>query len=147
MSPSYRPSHLGICVTDLARSLRFWCDGLGFERAECYELDSDQVPGMDQALEVDERVVVTSQFVRTPSLAIELLAYTTPPPSGRPSHSRGLVGLTHLSFHVDDLDAAVAHLVACGGTVIERTRQSVGVELVFLADPDGVRVELLQGIG
>jgi catechol 2,3-dioxygenase-like lactoylglutathione lyase family enzyme len=25
-------SHLGLCVSDLERSLRFHCDGLGFER-------------------------------------------------------------------------------------------------------------------
>jgi len=25
------PHHVGICVTDLEKSLRFWCDGMGFE--------------------------------------------------------------------------------------------------------------------
>jgi catechol 2,3-dioxygenase-like lactoylglutathione lyase family enzyme len=23
--------HIGLCVSDLDRALRFWCDGLGFE--------------------------------------------------------------------------------------------------------------------
>lgn len=144
MAPQYRPSHVGICVADLDRSLRFYCDGLGFRAEERFELDSDQVPGLDLALEIGERTVVTSQFVRAEGLAIELLAYTTPSPGGSPSASRRLLGLTHLSLYVDDLEAAIAHLVACGGTVLEETRQSPGIDLVFLADPDGVRVELMQ---
>ena len=37
----YRPSHVGLCVRDLDRSLRFFCDGLGFDKAEGFELDSD----------------------------------------------------------------------------------------------------------
>ena len=44
---------------------------------------------------------------------------------------------------VDDLDAATKHLVDCGATVIEETRASPGIDLLFLADPDGVRVELM----
>jgi catechol 2,3-dioxygenase-like lactoylglutathione lyase family enzyme len=144
MAPQYRPSHIGICVADLDRSLRFYCDGLGFRAEERFELDSDQVPGLDLALEIGERTVVTSQFVRAEGLAIELLAYTTPSPTGSPSASRRLLGLTHLSLYVDDLEAAITHLVACGGTLLEETRQSPGIDLVFLADPDGVRVELMQ---
>ena len=38
----------------------------------------------------------------------------------------------------------MARVVAAGGTVLEATRASVGIELVFLTDPDGNRVELLQ---
>lgn len=139
-----RTSHLGLCVTDLDRSLRFWCDGLGFERAERYDLDSEVMAGLDRALEVGERTQVTSQFIRSGSLAIELLAYRAPAVSGRPSSSRATIGFTHLAFHVDDLAAAVARLEACGGTVVEGTAQHLGIEVVFVADPDGVRVELLQ---
>ena len=31
-------SHLGICVSDLDRSLRFSCDALGFEKAESHAI-------------------------------------------------------------------------------------------------------------
>ena len=41
---TYLPSHIGICVSDLDRSLRFYCEGLGFEVAERYELDSETPP-------------------------------------------------------------------------------------------------------
>lgn len=124
--------------------MRFWCEGLGFEAGERYDLDSETMVGLDQALEVGERTRVTSQFVRSGALTIELLAFASPSASGRPSSSRGTVGFTHLAFHVDDLAAAVERLVECGGTVVPGTSQHLGIEVVFVADPDGVRVELLQ---
>ena len=63
--------------------------------------------------------------------------------------SRNQVGFTHFAVYVDDMDAEIARLVECGGTVIEKTRTKMGegeesVELVFIADPDGVRVELMK---
>ncbi len=142
--PEYRPSHFGLCVADLDRSLRFYTEGLGFEAAERYELDSKEAVGLDLALEVEGHVQVVSQFIRLGGMAIELLGYTSPTPHGRPSTSRGLIGLTHLSFYVDDRDAAADHLVSLGATILEETRTSPGIDLVFLADPDGVRIELMQ---
>lgn len=144
--PQYRPSHVGLCVADLDRSLRFWCDGLGFERAEVYDLDSDMAPGLERSLEVDAHVSVRSQFIAHGALRIELLQFHTPPPGGVPSATRNQLGLTHLSFWVDDVDAAAAHLAACGGTVLESTRAEPGIALLFVADPDGVRVEVMAPV-
>ncbi len=144
MHDSIRSSHLGLCVTDLTASLRFWVDGLGFELGERWELDGAALPSLHEALEVAEPVAVTSQFVRRDGWAIELLEYASPAPTGRPSDSRGTVGLTHLAFHVDDLAATVDHLVAHGGTVVPGTQVDVGIPVVFVADPDGVRVELME---
>ncbi len=137
-------SHLGICVTDLDRSLAFYCDGLGFERGEAFPIDST----FGAALEVPGDLVLTSQFIRREGLAVELLHYTRPAPTGEPSQRRNQLGLTHLSFYVDDVDATAAALVAAGGTVIESTRTTnEGIDLVFLHDPDGVRVELMKAQG
>jgi glyoxylase I family protein len=136
-------SHIGLCVTDLERSLRFYCDGLGFEKVLSYELDDTMMPGLGQGLEVASPVALTSQFIQLDGLKIELLEYRSPAPSGEPSSSRGTIGLTHLSFYVDDVDVAAARLVQCGGTIIQSTRVTLGIEIVFLGDPDGARVELM----
>ena len=134
-------SHLGICVSDLERSVRFYCDGLGFTRAESHPIGNE----FADALEVPRDVVLTSQFIRRETMSVELLHYQSPATTGRPSASRNQVGLTHLSFFVDDLNASVDHLVAHGGTVVEGTRtEQEGIKLIFLADPDGVRIELMQ---
>jgi lactoylglutathione lyase len=147
MSAAPRPnvcSHIGLCVSDLDRSLRFYCDGIGFEVAEGYDLDDTMLPGLDLALEVPGPVVVRSQMILLGDFRIELLAYRSPAVDGSPSVRRNQVGLTHLSFLVDDIDAAIARAVEHGGHLLEPTRQSVGIELVFLADPDGTRVEFMQ---
>jgi len=139
---TYNPSHFGICVSDLDRSLRFWCDGLGFEKAETFDVGSAFGP----SLEVDGDVKVTSQFIRRDGMAIELLAYESPGVVGTPSTRRNQLGLTHVSFVVDDIEAAEKHLVECGGTVLEHTRFGgpSEVQILFLTDPDGTRVELLR---
>jgi glyoxylase I family protein len=133
-------SHLGLCVTDMARSLRFYCEGLGFEAAEAYEIDSTY----GAALEVEGDVRMTSQFIRKEGMAIELMDYASPGSHGEPSRSRGQLGLTHLSFYVADIDAVAAELVELGGKILEDTRTFVGdFGLMFVADPDGVRVEIM----
>jgi catechol 2,3-dioxygenase-like lactoylglutathione lyase family enzyme len=141
---AFNYSHSGICVRDLERSLRFWCDGLGFEKAETFEVGAD----FGHALEVEGEVAVTSQFIRKGPIAIELLHYQSPEPFGSPSARRNQLGLTHLSFVVDDVEAAAAHLVSCGGTVLESTWFGRGdpatIQILFLHDPDGVRVELMR---
>ncbi len=141
---SPRPSHLGLCVADLDAAMRFYCEGLGFSAAERFDLDDEMLPGLGASLEVPGPVAVASQFIRLGDMAIELLHYTSPTASGTPSTSRGHLGLTHLAFHVDDLDASLARAIEHGGTLLESTRGSLGVELVFVADPDGTRVELME---
>lgn len=141
--PAHSPSHVGICVSDLDRSLRFYCDGLGFEAAERFDLDSEHVPGLERGLEVDGPVVVTSQMIVNGPMKIELLHYPGRLARGEPSTSRGLLGLTHLSFWVDDVDSAAERLAGHGGTVVEGTRTHLGIPIVFLTDPDGTRVELM----
>ena len=90
------------------------------------------------------QVTIVSQFVQNDTMKIELLHFLEPGVSGTPSAVRNQVGFTHLSFYVDDVDTAAARLVECGGTVLENTRSNPGVDLVFLADPDGTRVELMK---
>ena len=101
-------SHVGVCVSDLDRSLRFYCEALGFEKAESHAIGSEFAQLMDLP-----DVAVTSQFIRQGTTTIELLAFTEPAPIGpterRPIHQRGL---THLSFRVTDLRATAALVVS-----------------------------------
>jgi lactoylglutathione lyase len=143
----YTPSHAGICVSDLDASIRFYCDGLGFTLAERYDLDSEQMPGLDRSLEMAGPLTVNSQMIVHGPMKLELLAYPGRTPEGTPSVSRGLLGLTHLSFSVDKVDSAGARLVAHGGRILEHTRSDAGIVLLFLTDPDGTRIELMGGAG
>ena len=144
---TYSASHVGICVSDLDRSLRFYCDGLGFEVAERYDLDSTQMPGLDASLEVPGPLTLVSQMIVNGSMKVELLHYPDREAEGTPSTSRGLLGLTHLSFNVDKVDSAAARLEEHGGTILDHTRSETGIVLLFLTDPDGTRIELMGGAG
>ena len=42
-------SHVGLCVSDLERAIRFYCEGLGCALAERYELDSSWVSSTAQS--------------------------------------------------------------------------------------------------
>src|SRR5262245_42931730 len=141
----YSPSHVGICVSDLDRSMRFYCGGLGFEPVERYDLDSATLPGLERALEVRADVVMTSQMIERDGLRIELLKLDEPGVVGTPSQHRNQRGLTHLCLFVDDVDAAAERLLEFGAFVLDETRASIGAEILFVMDPDGVRVELMRG--
>jgi catechol 2,3-dioxygenase-like lactoylglutathione lyase family enzyme len=143
MEPTF--SHFGICVRDLERSLRFYCEALGFEKAESHAIGSE----FAKLMELPD-VAVTSQFIRKGTTAIELLAFTEPAPFGdgerRAVHQ---LGLTHLSFRVDDVNAVAAKVVALGGSIVESSRTTIDfggtpLEFVYCTDPDGVRVELMD---
>jgi len=142
-----RVSHAGLCVADLAASLRFYTEGLGFEVAEGYDV-GDEVA---DTLEVPHGVELRSQMIVKDGTKIELLGWTSPSTHGTPSQTRNQLGLTHLSFEVEDLPAVEAALVSLGATVIESTRTHIDMgvatlDLLFLADPDGTRIELMETI-
>jgi len=137
---TYKPSHQGLCVSDLDRSIRFYCDGLGFTLAKRYHLTR-------QIAEVDAPVDVIAQFIELGSWEIELLHYVSPGVFGTPSNRRNHLGLTHLSFVVDDVEARALELEAVGGTILPDTRNDtsdpVAERILFVADPDGTRIELM----
>jgi glyoxylase I family protein len=134
-------SHIGLCVRELERSRRFYVEGLGFTEFARFELDR-------AIAEVDEPCSLTSFFIQKDGLRVELLDYRSPGVFGTPSSRRNQLGLTHLSFVVEDVDAAAEELVQYGGTIIEGTRSGqddpASVQIVFLEDPDGTRVELMR---
>lgn len=140
-----RMSHAGLCVSDLETSLRFYTEGLGFEVAEGYDV-GDEVA---DTLEVPRGVQLRSQMIVKDGTKLELLGWTSPAVEGTPSSARNQLGLTHLSFEVEDLAAVEARLVALGARVIGSTRTHIDMgvatlDLLFLADPDGTRIELME---
>jgi catechol 2,3-dioxygenase-like lactoylglutathione lyase family enzyme len=139
-------SHVGICVSDLDASLRFYQGALGFDPGPGYDVG----PAYGTLMEIDG-VRLRSQFLSRDGVSIELLAYQSPgvvgEPVRRPVNQRGL---THLCLRVDDVDQVARAVRDHGGTVHEHTRTRVPVgggaelDLVYCTDPDGTRVELMS---
>jgi lactoylglutathione lyase len=101
------------------------------------------------ALEIGGEVEFTAHFISKGEFTFELLHYNTPQPHGEASSTRNQIGFTHLAVDVDDLEETIARLQTLGGTLINSTRTTFTspegtLEVVFMADPDGVRVELVR---
>jgi catechol 2,3-dioxygenase-like lactoylglutathione lyase family enzyme len=134
-------SHVGQCVRDLDATRAFYVGVLGFE--EVLDLD---VSGSKSAtlLRLHDPVALRAVYLRRDDFVLELLEFTEPEPL--PVRARPIIepGLTHISFGVEDLDDACAAVVAHGGTVLADSRLP---NAVFVTDPDGQVLELLEGTG
>jgi lactoylglutathione lyase len=136
MSPVF--NHVGICVTDLARSRRFYEEVLGFEYWREVEPPDAMVAKL---IDLEPPIGVTAVYLRHDAFVLELMRYADagahPPASPRVMNE---IGLTHISVSVDDIDATAARAVEFGGSVLEQT--NVGAA-VMIRDPDGQLLELL----
>ena len=136
-------SHVGVCVSDVEASTRFYCEALGFEAAEAFDVGDEFGPLMEL-----DGVQLHSQFLRRDGQAIELLSFAQPEPGGaKDRRPMTQFGLTHLCFRVDDVEAVAAAVAAHGGTVLDHTRTTLAdgaLDFVYCTDPDGVRLELMK---
>jgi catechol 2,3-dioxygenase-like lactoylglutathione lyase family enzyme len=142
-SATARLTHLGLCVADLERSLRFYIDGMGFE--EIGRMFTDE-PDSGKILEVDGAAVELVYLTRD-GFRIELIDFRSPGvETTEPRRPVNRVGLTHLAFRVDDLDAWCERIRGAGGTVLDHTasRFATGNRGIMVVDPDGTRVELIE---
>ena len=130
-------NHVGLCVTDLERSRRFYEQALGFR----FERSIHPPDGVcSTLLGVDLPVGLTAVYLTNGGFVLELLQFERP---GNPASRRRPMnepGLTHLSVSTPDLAATVALVPTLGGQVLGET--DVGAA-VMIRDPDGQLLELL----
>lgn len=131
-------NHVGLCVTDLARSRAFYEEALGFR----FQRDLRPPDGITgQLLSIEEPVGLTAVYLTMGSFVLELLHFDR---HGNPPFRPRVMnepGLTHLSISTSDLPGTVERVRAHGGEVLEAS--DVGVA-VLVRDPDGQLIELLQ---
>ena len=128
---TFRMSHIGICVSNLDLSMKFYCNGLGFEEAGRYQAGREA----DSALDLQD-VDLTGVFLNRDGVTIELLYYSSPLAKGSAARR---------PIEVDDVDAVKQRITEFGGHEYENTRLlGDGYEVIFCADPDGTRVELAR---
>jgi glyoxylase I family protein len=142
-----RLTHLGICVSDLERSLRFYRDVLGCKEVGRLEMEG----GTADTINEMEGVEVRAIYLERDSWRLELIEFPKPGCIGEKTpRPMNQLGLTHLSLRVDDLEAVCAQLEAGGGSLLPATRiggPHMPVHVIMAHDPDGVRLELIQGPG
>lgn len=141
-----RLSHRGICVSDIAQSVRFYCEALDFAPYQDHGTVSG--PDIEKTMEMVGVQFRCKMLKHRDGPVLQLLQFLAPASFGsRERRSTLQYGLVHLSFYVDDLDATAAKIAGAGGSVHEETRAHYpegGTTLLYCTDPDGVRIELMH---
>ena len=141
-----RLTHIGICVSDLARSLTFYRDVLGLREVGRFAYDDDATGTILEVADAKLELV----YLERDGVRLELLHYASPGHTGDGARrAMNALGLTHLSFAVEDIDATARAIEAAGGRVLPRTRVTFksGNGGLFALDPDGTRIELIEAKG
>jgi catechol 2,3-dioxygenase-like lactoylglutathione lyase family enzyme len=139
--------HIGIQVRDVERSARFYESRLGFKPVDRWTMSQDYVQKVvgcypDVTLEIALLAIPDSDVF------LEILEYRgvegTPvdPTTANP-------GTAHFCLFVDDLDQLYEDLVSAGVEFVSELQTPTvgpnkGGRLVYMIDPDGIRVELVQ---
>lgn len=121
-------NHIAIIASDIEKSIAFYVDVLGFTIIrKVYREDRD-------SWKVD--LALNDHYL------IELFTFPNAP--RRLSYPEAL-GLRHLAFSVDDIEASIAELKSKGiETECIRIDPYTGYKCVFFADPDGLPIELVE---
>ena len=145
--PIQRLSHIGICVSNLERSRAFYCQGLGFREAGKLEVAGTPVDTL-LALSGTQLQAV---YLERDGTRIELLHFREPKAVGAPTpRAMNALGLTHLSFRVEDLEATLRLLERHGAQILSDSQTEnpdFRAAAIFVTDPDGTRIELIQQPG
>lgn len=119
--------HVAIIAGDYARSRRFYTEVLGLR------VVNEVFRAERQSYKLDLRLPDGTQ--------VELFSFPDPP--ARPSYPEAC-GLRHLALRVADLDASLRALAAHGVAAEPvRTDPFTGAPFTFIADPDGLPIELV----
>jgi len=141
-------SHIGIGVSDIARSIKFYSEVFGF--VELYQLDFEN---NEVAATMEQEGVFKSAMLIRDDIRIELLQWVDVAISGSGERKPMTeLGFTHLSFRVDEIDDLTDAVLANGGAVYPQTLAYVGAEgtpqtgLLYYTDPDGTRIEVMTNV-
>ncbi|MFC4246440.1 VOC family protein [Natribaculum luteum] len=131
--------HVGVTVTDLEEVLAFYRDVLGFD-----VLDRFTVSGEAFADGVGV-VGATGRFAHLDggSVRVELVEYD-PEGSNCTADAINQPGAKHVGFVVDDVAAFYDGLPADVETLSEPRTTESGTTILFLRDPEGNLVEVLE---
>lgn len=122
--------HTMVRVTDLAASLRFWCDLLGLAEMRRMDNEAGRYTLVFLAAPADR---IRSEAKRSPEVELTF--------NWDPETYDGGRNFGHLAYKVEDIHAACQRLMD-GGVVINRPPRDG--RMAFVRSPDGISIELLQ---
>lgn len=135
--------HTGIVVADLEASLYFYRDLLGFQVAKQMEEAGDYI---DKISGLKNVKVTTVKLAADDGNLIELLHYHSHPRKAGDNKEICLIGVSHVAFTVEDLDAEYQRLTKAGVQFNSPPQFSPDgyAKVTFCRAPDGVLIELVE---
>jgi catechol 2,3-dioxygenase-like lactoylglutathione lyase family enzyme len=135
--------HTAISTPDLDRSVRFYCDLLGFEVVQQMGWPRG-IEAIDAILGLRESAARVAMLRRGDSL-LELFEFSSPTPhASDPNRPVCDHGITHLCLLVDDVEREYARLCAAGMRFHAPPMSTPPTTFTYGRDPDGNVIELLQ---
>lgn len=142
--------HIGLTVSDLERSIRFYHEvlELPFWIAPTPWIEGEHLA---RALGVEPPAALRVALFKVGDGAtlLELLEYKSPPSTTRTALSQNNVGAAHVAFRVPDIRARVAQLAAKGVQFNSEVNvvdegPLAGWRWVYFRDPDNHTLELVE---
>jgi catechol 2,3-dioxygenase-like lactoylglutathione lyase family enzyme len=142
--------HFGVTVSDVERSLAFWRDQLGLVEVGRGVIEWEH---LDRLVALSDTRIEWVELGISGGGTVELSRYHRPEGAPVAPGEENEPGRSHISLLVDDLASMLAALRAEG--VRARTDEPVdipvgayaGGKAVYVFDPDGVEIELIQRRG
>ena len=131
--------HVGVTVRDLDRAVDFYRDVLGLSVIAEFEVGGE---AFETGVDIEG---ASARFAHLDggSARIELVEYE-PPADGLPTSQLNDAGATHLGLEVDDLDSFYTELPSSVDTLSPPQTTETGTRILFLRDPEGNLVEILE---
>jgi catechol 2,3-dioxygenase-like lactoylglutathione lyase family enzyme len=112
-------AHICIHSADLAANMRFYCDGLGLEKAFAFEREGKTF-GYYLKLRAGTFIEVFEAEAKKPG------------------------NIDHVAIEVDDIDAVIQRVRDAGYPIGEKQLGADQTWQVWVTDPDGIRIEFQQ---
>lgn len=132
--------HLGLTVSDLERSVEWYCTNLGFRDIGRAHLSGATISEQTDLADTD----VDIALLAGENIVLELLRYANPLGDAYTLRTCD-VGAAHPCVVVRDMEATCAAMRDRGVAFHARPANLVGQTLmVYVRDPDGIMIELIQ---
>ena len=127
--------HVGLTVTDIQRSRRFYEGAFGFRYDRDLRLPSEHIQPL---MELDPPSHIHAVYLMLGGFTLELMAFDPTARLAARDRVFTQTGLAHLSIAVEDIPATLEKVRDLGGTV------QAGIDrAAMVRDPDGQLIELL----
>jgi catechol 2,3-dioxygenase-like lactoylglutathione lyase family enzyme len=142
----YRIDHVGIVVNDLSAAKAFFLD-VGLELLGEGKVEGEWVERIIGLEDVREKVLM----LRTPDgeANVELVKFHTPSDEkGMQRPLANTLGIRHIAFAVEDIEAVVAKMKKNGAELVgEIQNYENAYKLCYVRGPEGIILELAEQFG